>query len=72
VITRHEEHARELSEDIDVAIEEFLERQPDASRQEVMQAIRLTKKGRAGSRLRSFLDRAIQAVSGMWIKEDQS
>ena len=72
VTTRHGRHTRELSEDIDVAIEEFLERQPGASRQEILQAIRLTRKGRSGGRLRKLLDLAIQAVSGIWTKEDQS
>ena len=72
VATRHGRHTRELSEDIDVAIDEFLERQPDASRQEVLQAIRLTRRGRSGGWLRRFVDLAIQAVSDITRRGDGS
>jgi len=65
VNTRRAGHAKELSEDIEVAIEEFLERQPDAGRQEILQAIRLTRKGRAGRRLRTFFVLAVTLIAAI-------
>ena len=48
-------YAMELREDIEVAIQEFLERQPGASQHDIQKAIRLARKGRTGRRFRRLL-----------------